>query len=62
MMRIAPEGWPFIVPGWALVAVGAWGVGVWGPWVWAALVPWTLIAVWLLVFFRDPVRTGPRGD
>jgi phosphatidylserine decarboxylase len=61
-MRIAPEGWPFIVPGWALVAVGAWGVGVWGPWVWAALVPWTLIAVWLLVFFRDPVRTGPRGD
>jgi phosphatidylserine decarboxylase len=30
--------------------------------VWAALVPWTLIAVWLLVFFRDPVRTGPRGD
>jgi len=61
-MRIAPEGWPFIVPGWVLVAVGAWGVGVWGPWVWAALVPWTLIAVWLLVFFRDPVRTGPRGD
>jgi phosphatidylserine decarboxylase len=61
-MRIAPEGWPFIVPGWALVAVGAWGVGVWGAWVWAALVPWTLIAVWLLVFFRDPVRTGPRGD
>ena len=61
-MRIAPEGWPFIVPGWALVAVGAWGVGAWGAWVWAALAPWTLIAVWLLVFFRDPVRTGPRGD
>ncbi|HYL54664.1 MAG TPA: phosphatidylserine decarboxylase family protein [Gemmatimonadales bacterium] len=61
-MRIAPEGWPFIVPGWALVAVGAWGVGAWGAWVWAALVPWTLIAVWLLVFFRDPVRIGPRGD
>jgi len=61
-MRIAPEGWPFIVPGWALVALGAWGVGAWGAWVWAALVPWTLIAVWLLVFFRDPVRTGPRGD
>ena len=61
-MRIAPEGWPFIVPGWALVAVGAWGVAAWSAWVWAALVPWTLIAVWLLVFFRDPVRTGPRGD
>lgn len=61
-MRLAPEGWPFIIPGWALVAVGAWGVSAWGAWVWAALVPWTLIAVWLLVFFRDPVRTGPRGD
>ena len=21
-----------------------------------------MIAVWLLVFFRDPLRTGPRGD
>src|SRR5438093_1446867 len=36
-MRIAPEGWPFILPGWALVAMGAWGVGTWGGgrWLWA---------------------------
>ncbi len=61
-MRIAPEGWPFIVPGWALVALGAWGVRAWGPWTWAALAPVALIAIWLLVFFRDPVRVGPRGD
>ncbi len=61
-MRIAPEGWPFILFGWALIALGAWGVGVWGRWVWAAEVPLVLISVWLLVFFRDPVRTGPRGD
>ena len=62
MMRIAPEGWPFIIPAWAVFALGAWSVAAWGPWIWAALVPWTLIAVWLLVFFRDPVRSGPRGD
>lgn len=61
-MRIAPEGWPFIIPGWALVGLGIWGVRAWGPWTWAALFPMLLIAVWLLVFFRDPARVGPRGD
>jgi phosphatidylserine decarboxylase len=59
---MAPEGWPFIVPGWALVALGAWGIVMWGRWVWAVEVPMVLIAIWLLVFFRDPARTGPRGD
>jgi phosphatidylserine decarboxylase len=62
MMRIAPEGWPFIVPGWALVALGAWGVAAWGRWLWALEVPLVLIAVWLIVFFRDPQRSGPRGE
>jgi phosphatidylserine decarboxylase len=62
MMRIAPEGWPFIVPGWALVALGAWGVVAWGRWLWALEVPLLLLAVWLIVFFRDPQRTGPRGE
>jgi len=61
-MRIAPEGWPFIWTGWALVALGAWGVGMWGRWLWAVEIPLLCVAVWLLVFFRDPVRTGPRGD
>src|SRR5690242_2302089 len=64
-MRIAREGWPFIIPAWALVALGAWSVGAGGggtAGIWGLLVPWTLIAVWLLVFFRDPKRTGPRGD
>ena len=62
MTRIAPEGWPFILPEWALVALGAWGIGAWGRWVWAVEIPLLLVAVWLLVFFRDPVRHGPRGD
>src|SRR3989441_6762874 len=61
-MRIAPEGWPFILPGWALVAMGAWGAGTWGRWLWALEVVLLLLALWLIVFFRDPVRSGPRGE
>ena len=60
-MRVAPEGWPFIVPGWALVFLGAW-MARGSPWLWAPEVALFLLAVWLLVFFRDPVRTGPRGE
>ena len=61
-MRLAPEGWPFIVAGWGLAALGMWGVGTWGRGMWAVEIPLLLVAVWLLVFFRDPARTGPRGD
>src|SRR5207245_815746 len=60
-MRVAPEGWPFILPGWALVALGAW-VAPGSPWLWVPEAVLCLLAVWLLVFFRDPVRTGPRGE
>jgi len=61
-MRVAPEGWPFILAGWALVAVGAWGVSAWGRGVWAVEIPLVLLAVWVVAFYRDPSRTGPRGD
>lgn len=60
-MRLAPEGWPFILPGWAVVVVGAW-VARGSSWVWVPEGALVLIAVWLLVFFRDPVRRGPRGE
>ena len=60
-MRLAPEGWPFILPGWVLVVLGAW-VARGSPWVWVPEVVLFLLAVWLLVFFRDPSRTGPRGE
>ena len=60
-VRFAPEGWPFIVPGWALVFLGAW-VAQGSPWLWVPEVALVLLAVWLLVFFRDPVRMGPRGE
>jgi len=56
------EGWPFILAGWALAALGAWGVAAWGRVMWVVEVPLLLLAVWLVAFFRDPSRTGPRGD
>lgn len=55
-MRIAPEGYPFIAVAWAILlvlAAGGWWIG--------ALI-WLPIAVWVVAFFRDPVREGPRGD
>ncbi len=61
-MRIAPEGWPFIATAWTL-AVGAglvaarWG-GAW--WVMPAVL--AILAIWVVSFFRDPIRSGPRGD
>jgi len=62
-MRIAPEGWPFIKIGLVFEAgllVLAWAFPGWFSTALAGLgVPFV---VWLFVFFRDPERTGPRGD
>ncbi|MFN8648034.1 MAG: phosphatidylserine decarboxylase family protein [Gemmatimonadales bacterium] len=55
-MRVAPEGWPFILAFWALELV----LYAFAP-LWAALL-WLPVAVWVIAFFRDPVREGPRGD
>jgi len=62
-MRIAPEGWPFIrvalaldaalllvwyaFPGWPPVALLALAI---------------VLSVWVIAFFRDPERQGPRGE
>ncbi len=54
-MRIAREGWPFIAIAWALVLGAAF---LWWP---LALVL-ALLAVWVVAFFRDPLRPGPRGE
>ena len=56
MIRVAPEGWPFIIGAWIIAGL----LAVFTPW-WAAAV-WLVIAVWVIAFFRDPVRNGPRGD
>ena len=61
---MAPEGWPFITVGWALVALGGWATlrWGWGAWMWGLETTLLVLAVWLLGFFRDPERQGPRGD
>jgi len=56
VIRVAPEGWPFIAVAWIIVAVLAWFR------LWPALVLGVPIAVWVIAFFRDPLRDGPRGD
>ena len=61
-MRMAPEGWPFIAIGWALVALVGYAALRWSAWWWGLEVLLVPLAVWLLVFFRNPERTGPRGD
>jgi phosphatidylserine decarboxylase len=55
-MRVAPEGWPFIAIAWLVAAALAWLHH------WAALAVWLPVAVWVVAFFRDPLRDGPRGD
>jgi phosphatidylserine decarboxylase len=61
-MRIAPEGWPFIAIG---AGVEAALLLLWYAWPGpTAVLPvlWVPVILWLFVFFRDPVRDGPRGD
>jgi phosphatidylserine decarboxylase len=55
-MRVAPEGRAFIAVAWLVALV----LAAMGWWVAAAL--WLPIAIWVVAFFRDPERTGPRGD
>lgn len=58
-MRVAPEGKLFIAVAWVLEVVLASVAAVGGP-VWPAVV-WLPIAIWVVAFFRDPVRQGDRG-
>ena len=54
-MRIAREGWPFIAVAWAVVLGAAF---LW----WPLAVILAMLAVWVVAFFRDPIRPGPRGE
>ncbi len=54
-MRIAPEGWRFIAAAWILTAVAVW---LW----WPLAFLLGILAVWVVAFFRDPIRPGPRGE
>src|SRR6185436_20701812 len=48
--------WPFIAIAWGIVVVLLW-LGFW-----PIAIPMALVAGWVVAFFRDPVRTGRRGD
>lgn len=61
-MRIAPEGWPFIAIAWTLAAAASLLAARWGNAWWALTGVLALVAIWVVAFFRDPIRPGPRGE
>jgi phosphatidylserine decarboxylase len=61
-MRVAPEGWPFIAIAWTLAAGAGLLAARWGGGWWGLTAGLGLLAVWVIAFFRDPVRPGPRGE
>jgi phosphatidylserine decarboxylase len=54
-VRLAREGWPFIAVAWAIAIAAAL---LW----WPLAVLLAIVAIWVVAFFRDPLRPGPRGD
>jgi phosphatidylserine decarboxylase len=62
-MRTAPEGLWFIAGAWA-IALGLILAALRfdSRLLWIACVVWVVLAVWVVAFFRDPERTGQRGD
>jgi len=62
-MNVAREGLPFILIA-AAIAAGTFGLALmrrsWALWLLAFVL--TLLALWVAYFFRDPERTGERGE
>jgi phosphatidylserine decarboxylase len=63
MIRTAPEGRWLIAGAWVialalLLAAARSGAVGW----WVAAWVWTLLAVWVVAFFRDPERAWTKGD
>jgi len=61
-VRIAPEGWPFIATAWTLATGAALVAARWGGAWWIMPLLLAILAIWVVAFFRDPIRPGPRGD
>lgn len=55
-MRLAPEGRPFIVGAFAVL------LGLLALHMEVASLLWLPLALWVVAFYRDPKRDGPRGD
>ena len=63
MIRTAPEGRWFIVGAWVIaLALVVAALRLESPVWWIVCLVWLAVAVWVVAFFRDPVRTGQRGD
>lgn len=63
MIRTAPEGKPFIVWSWIIAAVLLLvALRSDGPTWWLVAALWAVIAIWVVSFFRDPPRDGPRSE
>lgn len=54
MIRVAPEGKPFIAGAFFILAL----LAAFAPWF---SLLWLPIAIWVVAFFRDPPRDGERG-
>lgn len=61
-MKVAPEGWPFIAIAWVLVVGAAFAANRWGGLAWIIPGVLAVLAIWVVAFFRDPIRPGPRGE
>jgi phosphatidylserine decarboxylase len=63
VIRTAPEGRWVIAASWA-IALARWfgGFHFRSPGWWIAAVLATVLAIWVVAFFRDPERGGQRGD
>ncbi len=62
-MNFAREGIPFILIALALAAAGYTAALVRRSWpLWLLAFVLTLLVLWVAYFFRDPERTGPRGE
>lgn len=59
-MRFAPEGRPFIAAA-GVAALAAWTAALWlgGPWAVTAAGAFTVLALFVAFFFRDPLRPLP---
>jgi phosphatidylserine decarboxylase len=63
VIRTAPEGRWFIVGAWVValaLLLAAVRSGTLGWWI--ACVLWVALAIWVVAFFRDPERAGPRDE
>jgi phosphatidylserine decarboxylase len=63
VIRTAPEGRWFIAGAWVIALALLWvalRLGTPGWWIAAGL--WLALSIWVVAFFRDPKRTGQRGE